>query len=83
MVAGLVLVGADVVDGVAPFVLFRRPDATHIRESLHRRGIAIRRCDTFVGLDERYLRAAVRPEWPLLVEAISEAIASGNNGRHW
>ena len=27
----------------------------------------MRRCDTFVGLDERYLRAAVRPEWPLLV----------------
>ena len=83
MVAGLVSVGADVVDGVAPFVLFRRPDATHIRESLQRRRIAIRRCDTFVGLDEQYLRAAVRPEWPLLVEAISEAIASGNNGRHW
>ncbi|MGD1171155.1 Rv2231c family pyridoxal phosphate-dependent protein CobC [Mycobacterium seoulense] len=72
MVAGLTSVGAEVVDGRAPFVLFRMPDAVSIRKSLRDRGIAIRRCDTFVGLDERYLRAAVRREWPLLVEAISE-----------
>ncbi|BBX62025.1 putative aminotransferase [Mycobacterium saskatchewanense] len=72
MVAGLASVGADVVDGRAPFVLFRRPDAERIRNRLHRSGIAIRRCDTFVGLDGRYLRAAVRREWPLLVQAISE-----------
>jgi histidinol-phosphate aminotransferase len=79
MVAGLASVGADVVDGQAPFVLFRRPDAVQLRNSLQDKGIAIRRCDTFVGLDERYLRAAVRREWPLLVQAISEATI---NGRH-
>ncbi|MCA2342638.1 threonine-phosphate decarboxylase, partial [Mycobacterium intracellulare] len=72
MVAGLASVGADVVDGRAPFVLFRMPDAVALRKRLHDRGIAIRRCDTFVGLDEQYLRAAVRREWPLLVQAISE-----------
>jgi len=71
MVAGLAAVGADVVDGRAPFVLFRRPDATRIRNELEHKGIAIRRCDTFVGLDERYLRAAVRREWPLLTDAIA------------
>jgi histidinol-phosphate aminotransferase len=71
MVAGLESVGADVVDGRAPFVLFRRPDAASLRNRLERKGIAVRRCDTFVGLDERYLRAAVRPEWPLLVDAIA------------
>jgi histidinol-phosphate aminotransferase len=75
MAAGLLSVGADVVGGRAPFLLFRTPDAVHIRNSLHDRGIAVRRCDTFVGLDERYLRVAVRPEWPLLVEAISEAVS--------
>ncbi len=75
MVVGLSSVGADVVEGRAPFVLFRRPDAVHIRNSLQNKGIAIRRCDTFVGLDERYLRVAVRREWPLLVQAISQAIA--------
>jgi histidinol-phosphate aminotransferase len=71
MVAGLALVGADVVDGRAPFVLFRSPDAIRIRNSLEHNGIAIRRCDTFVGLDEQYMRAAVRPEWPLLTDAIA------------
>ena len=79
MVAGLAAAGAEVVHGQAPFVLFRRPDAAQIRKNLQDKGIAIRRCDTFVGLDERYLRAAVRREWPLLVQAISEA---ANNGSH-
>jgi histidinol-phosphate aminotransferase len=72
MVAGLALVGVDVVDGRAPFVLFRRPDAARVRNSLECKGIAVRRCDTFVGLDEQYLRAAVRPEWPLLTDAIAQ-----------
>jgi histidinol-phosphate aminotransferase len=74
MVAGLAAVGADVVDGRAPFVLFRSPEAVQIRNTLHDKGIAIRRCETFVGLDERYLRAAVRPEWPLLVDVIAEVL---------
>jgi histidinol-phosphate aminotransferase len=53
-------------------VLFRTPEAAQLRKRLHDRGIAIRRCDTFVGLDEQYLRAAVRREWPLLAQAISD-----------
>ena len=72
MAAGLASAGACVVDGRAPFVLFSVPGATIIRNKLQEKGIAIRRCDTFVGLDERYLRAAVRPEWPLLADAIAE-----------
>jgi histidinol-phosphate aminotransferase len=72
MAAGLESVGARVVDGRAPFVLFSMPGAALIRKSLQNKAIAVRRCDTFVGLDERYLRAAVRPEWPLLAEAIAE-----------
>ena len=70
MAAGLQAAGADVVDGRAPFVLFRTAGADRIRNKLHNKGIAVRRCDTFVGLDDRYLRAAVRPEWPVLVDAI-------------
>jgi histidinol-phosphate aminotransferase len=70
MEIGLESVGAEVVDGRAPFVLFRMPHADRIRKSLHDKGIAVRRGDTFVGLDERYLRAAVRPEWPALIDAI-------------
>ncbi|OBI21060.1 hypothetical protein A5714_07420 [Mycobacterium sp. E2462] len=77
MVSGLHSVGVDVTDGRAPFVLFRTPGAVRIRERLRDRGIAVRRCDTFVGLDERYLRVAVRREWPLLIRAISEITGEG------
>jgi histidinol-phosphate aminotransferase len=73
MAAGLQSVGARVVDGRAPFVLFEIPGADSIRNRLHDNGIAVRRCDTFVGLGADYLRAAVRAEWPVLVEAIGEA----------
>jgi histidinol-phosphate aminotransferase len=66
--------GLDVVDGSAPFVLFAVPDAPLMRKHLAAKGIAVRRCDTFVGLGEGYLRAAVRPEWPVLVSAVEEAL---------
>lgn len=75
LVAGLRSVGLDVVDGRAPFVLFRVADAELVRKRLHARGIAVRRCDTFVGLDGQYLRAAVRPEWPVLLEALQEVLS--------
>lgn len=74
MAAGLAAVGAQVVDGQAPFVLFRVPEAPRVRTRLAAAGIAVRRCDTFVGLDDTYLRAAVRPQWPALVEAIGQAL---------
>jgi histidinol-phosphate aminotransferase len=74
MVAGLTGIGVDVVDGCAPFVLFRVRDAELTRKRLDGKGIAVRRCDTFVGLDGDFLRAAVRPEWPRLVDAIAEVL---------
>lgn len=74
MVAGLRDAGADVVAGQAPFVLFRVPDAELVRKHLDTRGIAVRRCDTFIGLDGGYLRAAVRPGWRQLVDVLREAI---------
>jgi histidinol-phosphate aminotransferase len=75
MVDGLTSIGVDVVDGCAPFVLFAVEDAALMRKHLDRKGIAVRRCDTFVGLDGQFLRAAVRPEWPVLVEAMSEVMS--------
>jgi histidinol-phosphate aminotransferase len=75
MVAGLTSIGLDVVDGRAPFVLFTVPDAQLMRKHLDGKGIAVRRCDTFVGFDGDFLRAAVRPDWPVLVDAIAEAAA--------
>jgi histidinol-phosphate aminotransferase len=74
MVAGLTDIGLDAVDGRAPFVLFGVPDAELMRKRLSSRGIAVRRGDTFVGLDGEFLRAAVRPEWPALVDAIAEVL---------
>lgn len=74
MVAGLASIGCDVIDGCAPFVLFTVPDAELMRKHLDGKGIAVRRCDTFVGLDGEYLRAAVRPHWPVLVDAIAESL---------
>jgi histidinol-phosphate aminotransferase len=74
MVAALVDIGVDVVDGRGPFVLFVAPDAELMRKHLDHKGIAVRRCDTFVGLDGEFLRAAVRPEWPELVAAMAEVM---------
>lgn len=79
MVAGLQSVGVEVIDGRAPFVLFRGP--SWVRKGLWDKGIAVRRCDTFVGLDDRYLRAAVRVEWPRLVESIAAACVSSGSRR--
>lgn len=74
MVDALRGLGLDVVSGDAPFVLFSVPDATLMRKHLAARGIAVRRCDTFVGMDGDHVRAAVRPEWPRLAEAIAEVL---------
>jgi histidinol-phosphate aminotransferase len=75
MVAGLTAVGLTVVDGVAPFVLFSVPDAELMRKRLDAKRIAVRRCDTFVGLDGQFLRAAVRDDWQVLVDAVAEVLA--------
>ncbi|AZA11846.1 Rv2231c family pyridoxal phosphate-dependent protein CobC [Corynebacterium gerontici] len=49
---------------VAPFVLMRTPfeQPERIRQELLRRGIAVRRCDTFPGLDLNHWRLALRPQ---------------------
>ena len=74
MVAALRGLGLEVVDGCAPFVLFAVPDAALMRKRLRANGIAVRRCDTFVGLDGQYLRAAVRTDWPQLIDAVEEGL---------
>jgi len=45
----------------APFLLLRVADGEHVRAELRRRGIAVRRGDTFPGLTTNHLRVAVRP----------------------
>jgi histidinol-phosphate aminotransferase len=72
------LPGVDVHEPAsAPFLLLRVKDGVRVREALRDRGIAVRRGETFPGLDVDHLRIAVRaPERtaPLLA-ALSEVLA--------
>jgi hypothetical protein len=60
----------------ANFLLLRVPDGTSARAGLARRGIAVRRADTFPGLDGNHLRVAVRgpDDNRRLVEALGEVL---------
>ena len=63
LVDGLTALGWSVVGpAAAPFVLARHPRAAEVRLRLREEGIAVRRADTFPGLDDTYLRIAVRDE---------------------
>ncbi|MFZ5869893.1 MAG: cobyrinate a,c-diamide synthase [Actinomycetota bacterium] len=59
LVDGLRRRGIDVLPSSAPFVLARTGDGVHA--ALRERGVAVRRADTFPGLDGRWVRIAVRP----------------------
>jgi histidinol-phosphate aminotransferase len=53
--------GFTVVDEPrGPFVLARHPAARLIRAGLREQGVAVRRADTFPGLDDQWLRFAAR-----------------------
>ncbi|WP_245604378.1 Rv2231c family pyridoxal phosphate-dependent protein CobC [Nocardioides aequoreus] len=57
--AGLADVGVHHVPSSTAFVLARPGDGVHAR--LREAGVAVRRCDTFPGLDASWVRLAVRP----------------------
>jgi histidinol-phosphate aminotransferase len=62
----------------APFVLVRLPDAAAVRLRLRELGFAVRRADTFPGLDSQWLRLAVRDRdtTDRFVEALAKALAA-------
>lgn len=63
LVAGLHALGVEVAGSPrGPFVLARFPDGARLRERLRAAGYALRRCDTFPGLDSDWLRIAVREQ---------------------
>ncbi|WP_307832048.1 Rv2231c family pyridoxal phosphate-dependent protein CobC [Prauserella cavernicola] len=75
LVAGLRRLGVEVAGTPrAPFVLVRIPGAARVRESLREAGYAVRRGDTFPGLDGDWLRIAVRSELSGFLAALREHV---------
>jgi histidinol-phosphate aminotransferase len=60
-----------------PFVLVRVPRAVAVRRHLRELGFAVRRGDTFPGLDEEWLRVAVRDRATVnrFLQALDRAVA--------
>lgn len=71
LITGLRTLGLDPVPSQAPFVLVHTGPGVHAR--LRQAGFAVRRCDTFPGLDESWIRIAVRD--PLATDALLRALA--------
>lgn len=73
--------GVTVLPGVAPYLLLRLPagHGERVRVGLRAAGVAVRRGDTFPGLDADHLRVAVRPpdQVAVLVDAL-RAVLRGN-----
>jgi L-threonine-O-3-phosphate decarboxylase len=74
-----------VFSGVANFLLVRSDcgcNAAELGQRLLRKGIAIRVCRDFAGLDDRFFRLAVRTdqENARLLTALKEALPSGHRG---
>lgn len=59
-----------------PFVLVRVPNAVAVRRHLRDLGFAVRRGDTFPGLDEEWLRLAVRDRATVnrFLQALDQAV---------
>lgn len=79
LLAGLAEFEEVAVSGVAegPFVLVRIPGAAAVRTRLRALGFAVRRGDTFPGLDPDWLRLAVRDRATTgrLLQALDHALA--------
>lgn len=64
--------GIDQLPSAGPFVLAR--PGVGVREQLRAAGVVVRRCDTFPGLDDSWVRIAVRP--PEAVARLGAALDS-------
>lgn len=69
----------------APFLLLRLPQGQAVRETLRQRGIAVRRGDTFPGLDTDHVRVAVRePEDnAVLLDALHDVLGTTRRSTRW
>lgn len=83
LVAGLTGAGLEVVpDPAGPFVLVHHPHAARLREGLRRRGVAVRRGDTFPGLGPQWLRIAARDRatTDILLAAVTQELTAIHTG---
>ena len=76
----LCALGFDVIHGEANFLLFQSP--APLDEFLKTRGILLRNCGNFRGLDSSWYRTAVRTESEnrRLIAALKEALEAWRNG---
>ncbi|MGW5876371.1 cobyrinate a,c-diamide synthase [Nocardiopsis terrae] len=74
--AGLRGAGLEFVPSRSPFVLVKAGEGVHAR--LREQGIAVRRADTFPGLDAAWVRVAVRP--PETTRKLFDALAKVRPG---
>lgn len=72
---GLTELGCQVIPGAANYLLFRAP-TPDLGQRLARRGILLRSCANYTGLDQHWFRTAVRgpEENTLLLQAMKEAL---------
>jgi len=83
LVARLTEAGLDVVrEPAGPFVLVHHPHAARLRDGLRRKGLAVRRGDTFPGLGPQWLRIAAREPamTDLLLAALAQELAVVSRG---
>lgn len=75
LLSGLRALGLRVIEGRANYLLFRADEA--LWERLEARGVVVRRCGNYPGLDETWYRTAVRTrrENDALLAALREALA--------
>ena len=75
LLEGLATLPVEVWESPANFVLVRSGHLD-LRSALLERGIAVRRCATFPGLDDSYVRVAVHPDPEARSRLISELAAT-------
>jgi len=69
-------IGVTVFEGYANFILFKLTKSFDLYSELYNRGILIRKCDNYKGLDESYFRIAVKSsgENKKLIEAMEKIL---------
>lgn len=74
--------GFHVFESRANFILFKNPCQVDIYAKLYEKGILIRKCENFKGLDNSYFRIAVksRKDNDILIKILTEIMDENQNG---